>query len=103
MSEAFADWSPFNMDGKIFYRSPPRKIGKHEWRMVVYRARYPVGDRRAFIGYEWRRLDNPDRYRRDVDWPRYNSDDTYSGMPKTLSKIWKEHESERKEALAKAA
>ena len=101
--EAFADWSPFNMDGTIYFRSAPRRIGKHEWRMVVYQAHHRIGKQRAFIGYEWRRLDNPDRWRRDEDWPRYDWNRHNSGLPKTLRKIWEEHEDERKEALAKAA
>ena len=102
MSEAFADWSPFNMDGKIFYRSPPRKIGKHEWRMVVYRSHYRTNGKNAFIGYEWRRLDNPDRWQRDEDWPRYDWNRHNSGLPKTLRLLHQEHEEERNKAMAEA-
>ena len=89
--------SAFATSGEILFRSPLRKIGKHEWRVNVYRHRQ-YG---AVVGYEWRRAAEtimgrtfaPAPYwRRDVDWPRYNHNDgQYAGMPRTLARLYDTH------------
>ena len=83
--------------------SDPMRIGKHEWRLVLYRAtstRYELdpeqGRRvrterlRRFVDYEWRRCErDPEHWRRARDWPRYDfNDGQYSGLPRTLRKLW---------------
>ena len=90
--------SAFTCLGTILWRSPPRAIGKHEWRIVVYRL---DGFDRTLIGYEWRRAAQtimghtfpPDPvWRRDEEWPRYDSNDgQYGGMPRTLRRFYEAH------------
>ena len=94
--------SAFDFGGnRILRQSEPMKIGKHEWRLTLYRS--PHHDR-PLIGYEWRRTDGrPIRRRcpggdyrldgstwmRDRDWPSYNHNDgEWGGMPRTLRKLW---------------
>ena len=89
--------SAFSLAGDILWRSAPRRIGKHEWRVTVYR----LASGRAVLGYEWRRAaetisgytfpPNP-RWRRDVDWPKYDRHDgQHAGLPRTLLKLYQEH------------
>lgn len=75
----------------VVRRSEPMRIGKHEWRLAQYRDRsYGL-----FVGCEWRPLQTasntrPCHWRRARDWPRYNPhDEDYSGLPRTLRKLWK--------------
>ena len=83
--------------------SDPMRIGKHEWRLVLYRGtsrRYKLDpdqgrgtwiDRPCrFVDYEWRRYEpDPEHWRRAQDWPRYDfNDGLYSGLPRTLRKLW---------------
>lgn len=89
--------SAFAGSGEILFRSALRKIGKHEWRVTVYRHRR-YG---AVVGYEWRRAAEtimgrnfpPDPYwQRDVNWPRYDHNDgQYAGMPRTLARLYDAH------------
>ena len=71
--------------------SEPMRIGKHEWRLTQYHDR-SCG---LLIGYEWRPLQtalntHPCDWRRDRDWPRYNSHDgKYWGLPRTLRELWR--------------
>lgn len=92
--------SAFACLGAIVWRCAPRVIGKHEWRIVVYRLH---GSGRTLIGYEWRRAAQtimghtfpPDPiWRRDEEWPRYDSNDgQYGGMPRTLRRFHEAHRS----------
>lgn len=78
--------------------SEPMVIGKHEWRLVLYW--YPcmeydeatgkyVDVERQVVGYEWRPAAGAWDWRRDVEWPRYDSDNGQTaGMPRTLRKLW---------------
>ena len=83
--------------------SEPRRIGKHEWRLVQYRGTYQryVGDETGgkgryvetptvFVDYEWRRLDGPLEYWRQArDWPSYDFDNGQTrGLPVTLRKLY---------------
>lgn len=80
---------------EALYISPPMVIGKHEWCCVVYRhSQYgPCTD------YHWRRLYPqccmkdlpPDRWRSHKDWPRYDHNDTYDGLPRRLEKLYLRH------------
>ena len=96
--------SAFDFAGnRIIRQSEPKRIGKHEWRLTLYRSEH---HERPLIGYEWRRADrSPIRrkcprgvyfldgstWMRDEDWPSYNHNDGQSaGMPRTLRKLWEQ-------------
>ena len=96
--------SAFDFAGnRIIRQSEPKRIGKHEWRLTLYRSEH---HERPLIGYEWRRADrSPIRrkcpggvyfldgstWMRDEDWPSYNHNDgQYAGMPRTLRKLWEQ-------------
>ena len=88
----------------VIYRSAPRRIGEHEWRILVlpnpYRDQRKDGYRWV-VDYEWRRP--PDTYWRDArSWPRYDWNRTDSGLPKSLRKLHADTATERAEAIAEA-
>ena len=63
------------------YESNPVKIGKHEWRVIVFT--HPCYGR--CTEYQFRRT-NTDYWHEDKRWPGYNGNDgTYAGCPKTLA------------------
>lgn len=112
MSKSIEDSSPFACYGEILWQSPVRRIGKHDWRITLYRYRYH--DNKPLIGYEWRKPADmipgftlstwESRWRRDEDWPRYNPHDgMYAGLPRTLRRLWEQHRDEIERAKAKAA
>jgi len=101
-----AEPSAFAYMGTVLYQSAPRKIGKHEWRVTVYRSLYH--DNRAMLGYEWRREYTPalggEWWRRDTDWPRYNHNDgQFAGLPKTLAKLYQDEHPKFARHLQRAA
>ena len=97
-----------------FFTSEPMKIGKKEWRVVVYDAQAYL-DTYAFSDYEWRYpayinqqtgqvIQAADPWRSMADWPTYNSNDgMYAGCPKTLRRLYDQHRPEIEKALAKNA
>ena len=46
---------------RIIHQSEPMKIGRHEWRLTLYRSEH---HERPLIGYEWRRTDGASIRRR---------------------------------------
>jgi len=78
----------------------PMKIGKHLWRMVVYRDAYYAKDTYSagvFQGYEWKEtrpawmsnMDLPElRWQESDRWPRYDFNHFNYGLPKTLNKLY---------------
>ena len=101
--EAMRD-SAFWMEGVIRI-SEPMRIGKHEWRLVLYRGTSlhyvgAQGDDAAVqgrwverpcrcVGYEWRRTSDPERWRRETEWPRYDiNDGQFLGLPRRLRALW---------------
>src|SRR5271165_7191841 len=73
------------------FESRPMLIGKHEWRVIV-KPFYLGGN---CTEYQWRSAPVPGlpeytqgHWRRDRDWPRWNGDDTYCGLPKTLMRLY---------------
>lgn len=71
------------------YASPPMRIGRHEWRICVVPSTWDHG--RYATRYEWRRASawRPEEgWRWDQFWPSYNQHDTYSGLPRSLRKLW---------------
>ena len=87
----------------VIRTSEPRRIGKHEWRLVQFRGieLHYVGDETSgkgryvetptvFVDYEWRRLDEPFEYWRQArDWPSYDLNNGHTrGLPVTLQKLY---------------
>ena len=92
LERAHEQWSPFGLGDAIMRHSEVMQIGRHEWRLTLYRhPRYGV-----LVGYEWRTPTlsyaphlGPGRWRRDEEWPRYDANDgQYAGLPRTLKKLW---------------
>lgn len=71
--------------GVIHYTTPEVKIGKHEWRLVVFSAtaksqRYTAHQFREIGAYMW--IDYH-------EWPSYNfNDGCFAGLPKSLANKW---------------
>ncbi len=79
------------------YATPARTIGVHEWVCVVY-AHETYG---ACTDYVWRRVDQNRRaFRQGREWPTYDSNRGNYGQPATLAKLYAEHETEIRAALA---
>ena len=79
----------------IIYQSSEMLIGKHRWRIQVF-AHPSYG---ACTRYQW--YDNHLRFWKDEEqWPTYNHNDgCHAGIPKTLSKLYYQHEGPIHEAL----
>lgn len=75
------------------YQSPFIKIGKHEWKCVVYRHQIHG----ACTSYHWRLPGNA--WQSEKQWPSYDHNDTYNGLPKSLSRLWRKYEVYIKNAL----
>jgi hypothetical protein len=76
--------------GPIIFASKPMRIGEHEWRIVVFRH----NDHGTITSYEFRGPAAPP-FRQEWDWcnaqrhwPTWNGNLRYSGMPKSLSKLY---------------
>ena len=103
-SALFADHSAFNYGlNVILWRSPVRLIGKHYWRLTIYREGTMPGNT-LLTGYEWARREKTvmgivfpqSRWKRDVEWPRYNHNDgMYGGMPRGLLRLYHDCEVSR--------
>ncbi len=79
------------------YESRPIAIGKHEWRVIV-RPFYLGGN---CLEYQWRLAalpglpeDMPGHWQGEEDWPRWNGDDTYCGLPRSLRKLYDREKAE---------
>ena len=77
------------------YETPEMLIGKHRWKMIVYRT-YGSKVYTDFLWWDdWRW-----RWRSSENWPTYNSNDgTYAGCPRTLRKLYEAHKTEIEIAL----
>lgn len=76
---------PTHSDGS-FYKSPPMQIGKHhEWRVIVIPFWLKPNER--CTKYQWR-LTGTDMWNDADTWPTYKSDNTFSGLPKGLKKLY---------------
>lgn len=76
------------------YQSEPMKIGKHLWRISV--EDYWLDNKRVTV-YEWSRYgDDWNSYK---VWPRYDLNDTYSGLPLSLKKLWYANEPQYRHLL----
>ena len=63
----------------VYFESPSFKIGKHHWKIEV--IDFYMGGR--CTTYLWR-ADEADKWNKSEAWPRYNINDTYLGLPRTL-------------------
>lgn len=82
------------------FQSESARIGKHWWRILV---RQGHGGRHT--EYQFRRAEPNDglsQWRGQRDWPAYNTNDPYCGLPRTLSKLHKANEQEIRAALDEA-
>jgi hypothetical protein len=75
----------------VYFASEPMKVGKHEWRVLVYESEYHG----RCTQYEWRIIDPPWQlgchghdWRDHARWPTYDGNKGYSGLPKTLQKLY---------------
>ena len=65
------------------YTSEPMQIGKHLWRIKIDHF-----DRsRLCTSYEFQD-ESGSFWHRSQDWPRYNINDTYLGLPRNLAKLY---------------
>lgn len=102
--------SAFVHAGRILWRSPARLIGRHEWRMTVYRCAHSG---RTMLGYEWRRAAETImgrrfppawRWRPDEEWLRYDdTDGAFAGLPRTLRTLYHVHRADVTHHLARKA
>ena len=85
------------------YQSPIRRIGKREWRAVVYDAKGYLGAN-AFTDYEWRywyKTEYREQWESMTTYPTYNGNDgMYSGCPKQLRKLYDAYCAEINHALS---
>ena len=83
---------------KTYFTSNPMKIGKHEWRVLV--TDLYLGGR--CTRYEWRTpsytlggYTHPASvWCSDQDWPTYDTNDTYHGLPRSLDRLYRTNEAE---------
>ena len=69
-------------DFHTLYISPPMEVGKQSWRLLIERAGRGVQTRYEFAdqsGTFWRR---------SQEWPSYDINDTYLGLPRGLGKLY---------------
>lgn len=73
---------------KILWCDKPLRIGKHFWCVVAYIGHGHGGDY-AYTGYFWLR-EHETWWAAAREWPRFDGNDTYDGLPKSLAKTnWK--------------
>jgi len=70
---------------ETLYTSEPMTIGKTHWRVGV--ASYEIGRGESLCTfYEWSKCGH---YWNDSrQWPTYDGNDTYNGLPKSLEKLY---------------
>jgi hypothetical protein len=76
------------------YESAPMQIGKHGWRAVVKPSPYGV----YVIEYQWR-TSSAAQWRTVTEWPRWNGNDTYCGLPKSLATLYRRNQQAIQHAL----
>ena len=85
-------------ENPVVYETPVMRIGKHNWKLQVYRNQYYSNCTR----YMWQRIETYGKqsWNADKDWPTYDDHDgCYGGMPISLIKIYNRFEREIKNAL----
>lgn len=70
---------------EYLYISESMKIGKHFWRITVQSSRWGGN----CTEYQYNMASNGlSVWLSETSWHRYNSNDTYNGLPKSLIKLW---------------
>lgn len=90
---------------KTEFASEPMKIGKKEWRVIVYQSKqYGFVTSYQFRIPADRTWDHKATLWADmVEWPSYNSNDgMYAGCPKTLVKLYNNNKTQIEKALGNA-
>jgi hypothetical protein len=82
---------------KTIYETPVYRIGKNHWKLQVYVNQYYGNCTR----YLWQRADSDDprHWKTSHQWPKYDGNDTYDGLPRSLEKIYNRHQLEIKNSL----
>ena len=70
---------------RVYFMSRPMKIGLHEWRINI-RDCDICGKVQTCTEYQWRRDNGPWQSARE--WPAYDHNDTYNGLPRSLTKLY---------------
>ena len=81
----------------IVYSTPPERIGHNDWRCVVYvHAAYG-----PCTQWQWMRrpVTAYSEWRIDHDWPTYDGNDFYGGMPKSLIRVFEKYRRQIRAAL----
>ena len=77
------------------WATDPYRIGEHEWRLRVKSVTsrvHPCLDGR-YTEYQWRARRPGEPWESDRNWPSYNGNDgVYGGCPRSLVKIFRDHE-----------
>ena len=79
-----------------YFETAPFLIGKHEWCLIV---------KDFFLGgkctsYQWRRVGG-ELWKPSTVWLRFDPNDTYDGLPKSLEKLYYANEQKILKALGK--
>lgn len=85
----------------VFYESPPMLIGhtyRFEWRVIVTESSWKPGTR--VTAYQWR-PPGRSQWRHSREWPSYDFNHTYYGLPRGLRKLWERYQSQIELALGK--
>jgi len=80
----------------IYFETAPFLIGRYEWRLLV-KAFYFGG---RCTSYQWRRI-GEEVWKDARDWPRFDLNDTYEGLPKSLEKLYVANEQKILKVLGK--
>ncbi len=70
-------------DYQTLYVSPPMQVSNHLWRLRIERS-----GRAMFTVYEFQD-ESGSFWKRSQDWPEYDTNDTYSGLPRGLSNLYR--------------
>ena len=81
------------------WTSQPTVIGRHEWRLTLIDFINLLGRKDKCIGYEWRKIPNiptgvvAEAEWQDVErWPTFDINDTDEGLPRSLRRLYEQHE-----------
>jgi len=77
-----------------YFETSPFLIGKHEWRLQV--KDFYLGGR--CTSYQWRRVGG-EFWEPSTTWPRFDPNDTYDGLPKSLERLYYANEHKILKAL----
>jgi hypothetical protein len=82
------------LDETIYYTTPPIMLGKHEGVLDVYQTEFYGRCTR----HRWPRVGDV-RWRKDEEWPTYDTHHGYFGQPKGLARHFHLHRAAIEQAL----